>query len=210
MDFSAKRAMTGRRLHLPPTGLDIMLARDMFHHAAPALENAVKPITLLADEKLVLGAAVMFWLLCHAVRADSRARVEADQVLLGAAIAATLPHVVKRLVARERPDRQVAGFIRHGIPRSGNAHDSFPSGHAVQVGTLAAAASRMIARPGRLFIWPVALALASTRLVLLAHYLTDVVAGLLLGIAVDRVVSRTLSSLWTGSDVYRARPSARR
>jgi hypothetical protein len=28
----------------------------------------------------------------------------------------------------------------------------------------------------------------------------DVVAGLLLGIAVDRAASRTLSSLWTGSE----------
>jgi undecaprenyl-diphosphatase len=78
--------------------------------------------------------------------------------------------------------------------------DTHPSGHAVQVGALAAAGSRMIARPARFFIWLVALARASTRLALLAHDLMDVVAGLLLGIAVDRVVSRTLSSLWTGSE----------
>jgi hypothetical protein len=79
--------------------------------------------------------------------------------------------------------------------------DTNPSGYPVQVGALAAAAcSRMIARPARFFIWRVALALASTPLALVAHYLTDVVARLLLGIAVDRVVSRTLSSLWTGSE----------
>jgi membrane-associated phospholipid phosphatase len=184
--------MMTHRFELPPTRLDVALARDMFHHAAPALERSVKPITFLADEKLVLGAAVAFWLVCRATRRDRRARACADQVVLGAAIAAAIPHVVKRLVARERPDRKVVGFIRHGVPRSGNARDSFPSGHAVQVGALAAAGARMIEGPARFLVWPAALALAATRLVLLAHYLSDALAGLFLGIAIDRLVARAL------------------
>jgi membrane-associated phospholipid phosphatase len=201
--------MNSRRLELPPTKLDLSLARDMFHHAVPALERTVKRVTYLADEKLVVGAAVGFWLVCRFATPDSRERADADQILLGAAVASALPHAVKRLVARERPDRKVVGFIRHGIPRSGKARDSFPSGHAVQLGALAAAGSRMIRSPARFVIWPAALALASTRLVLLAHYLTDVLAGLFLGIAVERLISRALQRLIMRAESRVTLPSRR-
>jgi membrane-associated phospholipid phosphatase len=47
----------------------------------------------------------------------------------------------------------------------------------------------MMKLPSRRFVWPAALILAATRLVLLAHYVSDVLAGLALGIAVDTAVS---------------------
>jgi membrane-associated phospholipid phosphatase len=110
-----------------------------------------------------------------------------------------LPHLMKVLVNRERPDRTVVHVRRHGIPRSGNAWDSFPSGHAVHLGTVAAALMRL-APPGlRPAIWPTAAALAGTRIVLLAHYATDVIGGLAIGVALERIVhgfaafTRTLS-----------------
>lgn len=107
-----------------------------------------------------------------------------------AVIAAALPHLAKRVVDRERPDRKVVGLIRHGVPRSGKRWDSFPSGHAVHVGALASALDRFLPPRWRLLLWPGAAALAATRLVLLAHYLTDVAAGLLLGALIDRGVAR--------------------
>jgi hypothetical protein len=57
------------------------------------------------------------------------------------AAAAVLPHLLKRLIDQERPDRSVVHGRRHGIPRSGKPYDAFPSGHAVHVGAVASAVS---------------------------------------------------------------------
>jgi membrane-associated phospholipid phosphatase len=42
----------------------------------------------------------------------------------------------------------------------------------------------------RRFVWPSITALAATRILLLAHYLSDVVAGLALGVVLDWGVGR--------------------
>ena len=64
-----------------------------------------------------------------------------DQMLCSVAIAAAV-HILKPAVVRERPDRTRVGKRRKGIPKSGKAWDSFPSGHARHVGALAALATR--------------------------------------------------------------------
>jgi undecaprenyl-diphosphatase len=109
------------------------------------------------------------------------------------AIAGVVPHFLKWTVARERPDRSPVHGNRHGIPKSGNAWDSFPSGHAVHVGALAHATARMSTRWVRPLIWRLAAALAGTRIVLLAHYPSDVIAGLSMGVLIDRLVGRMLA-----------------
>ena len=58
----------------------------------------------------------------------------------------------------------------------------------------------------RPFVWPGAAALAGTRIVLLAHYLSDVLAGLALGVTIDGFVAR----LFAGLDGRQRRPSATR
>jgi undecaprenyl-diphosphatase len=104
---------------------------------------------------------------------------------LNVAISATLPHIFKRLVNQQRPDRRVHGN-RHGVPVSGKAYDAFPSGHAVHIGAVASALSRYFPRLTRLS-WSVGGALAATRVILLAHWTTDVLAGLVLGVTVERI-----------------------
>jgi undecaprenyl-diphosphatase len=145
---------------------------------------------LIADEKVVLVAVAGAWLYFRFGLRTKRARRCGNQMVANAVIAAALPHLAKRVVDRERPDRKVVGFIRHGIPRSGERWDSFPSGHAVHVGALASALDRFLPARWRLVLWPSAGALATTRIVLLAHYATDVAAGLLIGAMIDRVVAR--------------------
>jgi membrane-associated phospholipid phosphatase len=181
--------MRKAHLHLPPSKIDLVVAHAIAKRATPTLERSVKPLTYLADERLVLAAALIFWLTCRRTRKGSPERRVSNQIVLGAAASIALPHLIKRFIDRERPDRKVVHGFRHGIPRSGNANDSFPSGHALQVGALAAASYRMMKLPSRRFVWPAALILAATRLVLLAHYVSDVLAGLALGIAVDTAVS---------------------
>jgi membrane-associated phospholipid phosphatase len=92
---------------------------------------------------------------------------------------------MKLFIDQERPDRlTIKGHLR-GIPLSGNAEDAFPSGHALHVGALASAATLLPAKY-RNAIWAAGTVLVTTRIVLLAHWFTDVVGGLALGIGVER------------------------
>ena len=128
-------------------------------------------------------------------------------MLCSVAIAGIVPHLVKRLVARERPNRTRVRVPRHGVPKSGHAWDSFPSGHAVHVGALAQSAMRFAPDSVRPFVWPGAAALAGTRIVLLAHYLSDVLAGLALGVTIDGLVARLFAGL---HGRHRRAPATRR
>jgi membrane-associated phospholipid phosphatase len=78
----------------------------------------------------------------------------------------------------------------HGIPRSGDAWDSFPSGHAVHIGALAGPLLRAAPSKARPFLGAGLAGLAATRVLLLAHYGSDVLAGLLLGAGISAAVRR--------------------
>ena len=104
------------------------------------------------------------------------------------ALAGFLPHIFKRLVNRKRPNRAEVHIIRHGVRRLGDKWDSFPSGHALHLGALAVPLSRLAPSGIRPVVWPACVALAATRIVLLAHYPTDVAAGLALGALLHRMV----------------------
>ena len=94
---------------------------------------------------------------------------------------------MKAVINQERPDRlTVEGHLR-GVPLSGKSHDAFPSGHAMHIGALASAATLLPAEL-RNSIWAAGAALVSTRIVLLAHWVSDVAAGLALGALVERGV----------------------
>jgi membrane-associated phospholipid phosphatase len=81
---------------------------------------------------------------------------------------------------------------RHGIPRSGKAYDAFPSGHAMHVGAIASAVSWISPKSAPL-AWSLGGLVAATRIVLLAHWMTDVLAGLAMGVVVERCL-RPLSA----------------
>jgi undecaprenyl-diphosphatase len=95
-------------------------------------------------------------------------------------------------VRRRRPDRTVVHRKRHGIPRSGNPWDSFPSGHAIHVGALARDLHALSAPALRPLLWPALAGLAASRLLLLAHYPSDVIGGLAIGAAIDGAVARLM------------------
>ena len=66
--------------------------------------------------------------------------------------------------------------------------NSFPSGHAVQLGAVATTMLRLFPRRFRLLVWPAITVLAATRIALLAHYPSDVAAGLGFGVLLDKAV----------------------
>jgi undecaprenyl-diphosphatase len=75
----------------------------------------------------------------------------------------------------------------HGVSLSGKRNDAFPSGHALHMGALASAASALPTGPRRA-VQGLALGLSLTRIVVLAHWASDVV-----GAALERALR-----LWTG------------
>jgi undecaprenyl-diphosphatase len=147
-------------------------------------------MTWAADEKLLIAVVGIAWLGARLLDDDANRRRRADHLMLATVASAALPHLLKYAVRRERPDRRVVGWLRHGVPYSGKPYDSFPSGHAVHLGAIAAALSRWAPSPWRAMLWPAAAGLAATRLVLLAHWLTDVAAGLAIGAGLEAVLPR--------------------
>jgi undecaprenyl-diphosphatase len=99
---------------------------------------------------------------------------------------------MKTVVDQERPDRRTVRGHWRGIPLSGEKYDAFPSGHAVHVGALMSAAT-LLPRRWRNTIWLIGSVLVSTRVVLLAHWLSDVIAGLAIGVAVERLLRPSLA-----------------
>jgi membrane-associated phospholipid phosphatase len=118
-----------------------------------------------------------------------RQRRIADHLLLTTLVASGLPHLIKTIFDQPRPDRLTVRGHWRGVPLSGNRSDAFPSGHAVHVGALASAAS-CLPRRQRDVVWLVGICLVATRVVLLAHWTTDVLVGLALGVVTERCLRR--------------------
>ena len=174
-------------VRIQPTQVDVRVARSVASHVNRKTESLAQFLTWGADEKVLLAAVALGWLYCQ--RADPATRRLSDHVFASTAIAALLPHLMKVLIDQERPDRR--RFARHwrGIPFSGKKYDAFPSGHAVHVGALASAATLLPLRWRNLF-WLIGGTLVSTRIVLLAHWLSDVLVGLAIGAAIERALRR--------------------
>lgn len=174
---------------IPPTRFDRTVEQIAGTYLSNTEERIVRLVTFLADEKLTIGISLGYWALVQLQRSSQRDREEVNHLLASLLVATASVHLVKRLVNRLRPDRTIVHGYRKGIPLAGNAWDSFPSGHAVQLGTLASALST--AHKGmKMLIWPAAILVAATRPLLLAHYPTDVAGGLLLGCLVERLMRR--------------------
>ena len=102
-------------------------------------------------------------------------------VLLSVGIPGLLATVLKHVIGRARP----LHFAEYGAyslhPLTGSASfASLPSGHSCTMGSVAMILILLI--PGsRFLVIPLALGIATTRVILFSHYPSDVVAGLALG-----------------------------
>src|SRR3954469_14082059 len=171
------------RWHLGATKLDRSVAKAVARNATPAIERPARVLTWAADEHVLLAIAAGLWLTSR--QGSLRRRRQTDHLLLSVAATAILPHLLKRLFDQKRPDRQMIHGRRYGIPRSGKPYDAFPSGHAMHVGAIASAVSCVSPRVAPL-AWGLGGLVAATRIVLLAHWTTDVLAGLTMGALVER------------------------
>jgi membrane-associated phospholipid phosphatase len=170
-----------------PTRADIAIANAIASHTDPDVERVAEALTWGGDEHVLAALALGVWLCSRG--ASPSVRRAGSHVLLTTLVASALPHILKTMFDQERPDRlTVLGHWR-GVPFSGKRLDAFPSGHAVHVGALASAASLL---PGkqRAAVWSVGAGLVLTRIVLLAHWTSDVVVGLAVGATTERLLRR--------------------
>jgi undecaprenyl-diphosphatase len=173
-----------------PTPADVEIANTIARYTSPRTERAAQVLTWGADEHVLCALVAAWWLSKRgATRRDRRA---SDHLLLTTLVVTLLPHFLKMVFDQERPDRRTVVGHLHGVPFSGKPRDAFPSGHAVHVGALASAAT-VLPPTRRNLAWSAGAALAITRVVLLAHWASDVVAGLALGALTERLLRP-----WTG------------
>jgi len=177
-------------INVPPTRADIAIANTIARNVVPSEERAARILTWGADEHVLIGLAAAWWLASRSQGPGKRRA--ADHVLVTTLVSAVIPHVLKTVFDQERPDRLTVRGHWRGVPFSGKKYDAFPSGHAIHVGALASAATELPPRQ-RDAVWALGAGLVFTRIVLLAHWTTDVLAGLALGAALERVMRR-----WTG------------
>ncbi len=174
------------RWHVRPTDFDRDVAATISRHATPALERPARAVTGIADDHVLLTGAVALWLATRF--ATTRHRHQADYLMANLLVSVAVPRLLKGVLSQERPDRTIVHGRRHGIPRSGEPDDAFPSGHAIHIGALCAAAGRLWPR-ARPMAWTIGGTLAATRVVLLAHWVTDVAAGLVIGLGIEKLLS---------------------
>lgn len=166
-----------------PTRIDKEIAGGIAAYTDIPIERVAGFLTWGADEHLLIAAAAVGWLVTR--RSEEPLRRLSTHLLACSLSSAILPHLLKTGFEQERPDRRTIRAHWRGVPLSGRSEDAFPSGHAVHVGALASAAT-LLPPKARNMVWAIGALLVSTRVVLLAHWLTDVLAGLGIGFALER------------------------
>lgn len=174
------------------TGLDRALL-EVFHRGRLPWSSTVwSGITLLGDTVFLVTAALALGLLWRRRHGNWFALHLLGGAYLGAA---ALFNAAKRLVGRGRPAAELALHPETGM--------AFPSGHATDAAAFYVALALLaitLARSWRgRVVWAsataaVVLLVATSRLYLAAHWVTDVVAGTVLGTAWAAVVWLTLTS----------------
>jgi membrane-associated phospholipid phosphatase len=177
-------------LSLPPTSVDRAVAQKAARHTNPLIQNCARTLTWVADEHVLGAIAAVVWLLSR--RGSLRQRALANHVAATVTAAVIAPKLIKQAVDRTRPDRVVVGDERKGVKESGKPHDSFPSGHSVNIAAVVSALSWAYPQKAWLLRTLGAIA-AGTPIAVLAHWSTDVAAGLMIGVALERGARHVLT-----------------
>jgi len=179
--------------------LDEPVAAAM-RHLPHWLVNLFAQVTVLGEGWVVmLPAALMsLWfarvsLVASTRREAARAILHADRALLvlaAVAVPSVATTVLKHVVGRLRPRYFESLGAFHFEPLSlAASRASFPSGHATTIAALAVAIALVEPRWRRVAVI-VAAAVFASRLALEAHYVSDVLAGGLVGMAGAHIVER--------------------
>lgn len=162
--------------------IDDPAAYQLAAHRDPWLTTTLKVVTALGNPPAL---AILVTVVCAVVLARSRSWLP---VVLGAVGGAGIGLVIvtaKAVVGRDRPASPFAVISENGY--------SFPSGHAAGTAAVTLLCAWILSRwlitswPGRVAVWSIAIGLTGavgfSRVYLGVHYVSDVLAGWLLGAA---------------------------
>lgn len=161
--------------------IDIPLARFIHSLETPWLRSAGEVLEELGKSHWTLG----YCLLTIAIAWRSMRDVAHRHIefFLSVAISGIVANIIKVVACRPRPMLMLTEGITQWDPfafRMEYLWNSFPSGHATT--GLAIAISGTAAWPRlRWFFWPLGISIAVARMIVDAHYLSDVIAGAVLG-----------------------------
>ena len=151
------------------------LDEESLHDTELLPTRAPNPVVIAASVTARGGA---LWLPVAGLLALSGRRRTAKRALLAAAVALPLGHLVSLVVHRRRPP--VANMpARRALPEHPDS-SSFPSKHAVTAAAFGTATA-LEDREAAIFVTPLVLLVAYSRLRTRVHWPTDVLGGLLIG-----------------------------
>ena len=160
-----------------PTGIDSTVATWAHNHASPISTRVLETVTQLGDIYIVAALAIVLAVVETLRERNVWVVPFLVAVIVGEALLAT---TVKQLTDRARPTLN---------PAAAALGPAFPSGHSTTAAAFYAAAALLLCRRRdrrtrsmlAALATGIAVAVATTRVLLDLHWLTDVVGGLLLG-----------------------------
>jgi membrane-associated phospholipid phosphatase len=192
----------------------------------PELRKIFAGITKLGDSKVFLAPSLLLifglWLAEHTMRTPWLSPVRLRQLLHGSLLlfaavllSGILANLLKFVIGRPRP----ALWLQQGMAdfqpfTTGHAWHSYPSGHSTTAGAVAVLIAQMgqavTGKPqGKLWGYAAvlyALLIASSRLILLKHYLADTIAGLTLGALCSWALLRCYRHYCTNANTPKEKP----
>ncbi len=172
---------------------DIPLA-TYFKNIAPASASFADFWTDLIDPKLQYFIWPILYFLFFFIW---RRKYLANRFLLiwiSIALTNAVIELLKRILGRARPEllwsHQIFGFQ---FFENQNTDFSFPSGHACTIGALMGAIACFYPKHSYTCL-SIALVLAFTRVILSFHYLSDIIAGVAIGILISQWVYRVMKT----------------
>ncbi|UUR08655.1 phosphatase PAP2 family protein [Sphingomonas glaciei] len=177
---------------VPAEDVDTAVADALVPYAGDAAVRALGAVAELSDQEPLYAAAAGVLATAVVMRDGSTWRT-GTRILAAHLLATALRGVVKSMVDRTRPE----AAARRGdyVLRKGERHESdfnsFPSGHTAGAVAVAMAVGRD--HPGAR--WPafgLATLTGAAQIVRSRHYVTDVVAGAVIGVAAELLVDAVI------------------
>ncbi len=176
----------------PGEGMDAAVADVLIPHAEGTAIKALGAVSDLSDQEPLYAAAAAVLATAIALR-DGPTWRTGTRILASHLLATALRGVIKKMVDRTRPE----AAARRGdyVLREGERHESdfnsFPSGHTAGAVAVALAVGRDNPAARVPAIGLAALA-GAAQILRSRHYVTDVVAGAVIGIAADALVDAVI------------------
>jgi undecaprenyl-diphosphatase len=166
----------------------------LFHHRSVAFDSFVVGFIKLDLFKGAVVIAILCWLWFEFGPDLRRRRILVIQTVLGAALAGLSSHVLQSLLARPHSISSASEFVVFGVLNTSidwmQPIHSFPSDHAAFFAAIATGIFLANRRWGIFaFIWTLVV-IDLPRIYAGAHYPSDVLAGLALGIVVTLAITR--------------------